>query len=87
LVVIVDDPDAPRGTWDHWAVYNIPADAQELGEAQPATAYLPGGGVQGKNSWGSAEYGGPCPPSGPTHTYRFFLYAVDVNLGTGYWGL
>ena len=83
----MDDPDVPRGTWSHWVVYNILADAQELGEAQPATAHLPGGGVQGKNSWGNSEYGEPCPLSGPAHTYRFFLYAVDVNLGTGCWGL
>lgn len=80
LVVIMDDPDAPRGTWDHWVVFNIPADVRELREAQPATNQLPAVGVHGKNSWGNSEYGGPCPPSGTAHTYRFFLYAVDMTL-------
>ena len=79
-VVIMDDPDAPRGTWDHWVVFNIPADVRGLEEAQPDTAQLPNGGVHGKNSWGKAKYGGPCPPRGPAHNYRFFLYAVDINL-------
>ena len=80
LVVVMDDPDAPGGTWDHWVVFNIPADVRGLDEAQPGTAQLPSGGVQGKNSWGKAEYGGPCPPRGPAHNYRFSLYAVDVTL-------
>ena len=80
LVVIMDDPDAPRETWDHWVVFNIPADAGGLEESQPDTDQLPNGGVHGKNSWGDKEYGGPCPPRGPAHSYRFFLYAVDVTL-------
>ena len=80
LAVIMDDPDAPRGTWDHWVVFNIPAEVRGLEEAQPKAGQLSGGGLQGKNSWGSKEYGGPCPPKGPAHTYRFFLYAVDITL-------
>ena len=80
LVVIMDDPDAPRGTWDHWVVFNIPADVRGLEEAQPDKPQLPNGGVHGKNSWGKAKYGGPCPPRGPAHNYRFFLYAVDITL-------
>ena len=80
LAVIMDDPDAPRGTWNHWVVFNIPADVRGLEEAQPDTPQLLNGGVHGKNSWGKAEYGGPCPPRGPAHNYRFFLYAVDITL-------
>ena len=80
LTLIMDDPDAPGGTWDHWILFNIPADVRELEEAQPDTPRLPNGGIHGKNSWGKAEYGGPCPPRGPAHNYRFFLYAVDIRL-------
>lgn len=79
-VVIIDDPEAPGGIWDHWVVFNIPADVRELKAHQLDKPQLPNGGVQGRNSWGDAEYGGPCPPSGPAHNYRFFLYAVDVTL-------
>ena len=78
LVLIMDDPDAPGGTWDHWVVYNIPKESTGLEEAQPKLVELPTGGVHGENSWGNLEYGGPCPPNGPAHTYRFFLYAVDT---------
>ena len=80
FVVIMDDPDAPGGTWDHWVVFNIPGDTLQLQEAQPKADRLPGGGLHGKNSWGRNEYGGPCPPKGPAQTYRFFLYAVDTTL-------
>lgn len=73
LVLIVDDPDAPAGTWDHWIVFNIP----------PTTKNIPKGndpeGTSGKNSWGKTGYGGPCPPSG-THRYFFKLYALDTLL-------
>lgn len=79
-VVVIDDPDAPGGTWDHWVVFNIPADVRELKAHKLNKPQLPNGGVHGKNSWGDSEYGGPCPPHGTTHTYRIFLYAVDVNL-------
>ena len=79
-VLVMDDPDAPRGVWDHWVVFNIPAAVLELAEGQPKTSRLPGGGLHGTNSWGNTEYGGPCPPGGPAHTYRFFLYAVDTAL-------
>ena len=80
FVLVMDDPDAPRGVWDHWVVFNIPVAVLELEEGQPKAGRLPGGGVHGKNSWGNTEYGGPCPPGGPAHTYRFFLYAVDTAL-------
>ena len=80
FALVMDDPDAPGGTWDHWVVFDIPTDRLELEEGQPKVSRLPGGGVHGKNSWGDTEYGGPCPPNGPAHEYRFFLYALDTVL-------
>ncbi len=74
LALIVDDPDAPMGTWVHWVLYNIPADATGLAASLPEDV-----GVQGKNSWNRLGYGGPCPPSG-THRYYFKLYALDTLL-------
>ncbi|MDP6549006.1 MAG: YbhB/YbcL family Raf kinase inhibitor-like protein [Dehalococcoidia bacterium] len=80
FAVVMDDPDVPGGTWDHWTVFNIPAASLQLPEAQPKTPQLPGGAVQGSNSWDETGYGGPCPPAGPAHRYRFFLYALDSSL-------
>ncbi len=80
-VLIMDDPDAPAGVWDHWVVFDLPSGLRELTQDQPHTAQLPSGGTQGRNSWGDVGYGGPCPPPGPAHTYRFFLYALDISLG------
>jgi Raf kinase inhibitor-like YbhB/YbcL family protein len=74
FALIVDDPDAPRGTWTHWVVWDIPASARSIPEGG-----VPDGAVQGRNSWGRADYGGPAPPSG-THRYVFKLYALDVVL-------
>jgi Raf kinase inhibitor-like YbhB/YbcL family protein len=75
LALIMDDPDAPVGTWDHWLLFNIPADTPDL----PEQASPPSGSVDGKNSWGRMGYGGPCPPRG-THRYFFKLYALDSTL-------
>ena len=75
FTLIMDDPDAPVGTWDHWLLFNIPADTREL----PAAATPPAGSVDGNNSWRRTGYGGPCPPSG-THRYFFKLYALDTTL-------
>ena len=80
FALVMDDPDAPGGTWDHWVVFNLPASVRELSESQPISPQLPNGGVQGRNTWGDIGYGGPCPPLGPAHTYRFNLYAVDGSL-------
>ena len=75
FVLIVDDPDAPSGTWVHWVLYNLPVDSNKIQEdSKPA-------GIQGKNSFGNFSYGGPCPPSG-THRYFFKLYALDTILST-----
>lgn len=74
FALIMDDPDAPRGTWVHWVVWNIPAATGTSPEGG-----LPEGAVQGRNSWGRSDYGGPSPPSG-THRYYFKLYALDTIL-------
>lgn len=82
LALIVDDPDAPdpkapKRTWVHWVLYEIPPDATTLPEgANP----LPTGTREGVNDWGRTGYGGPCPPIG-THRYFFKLYALDTSLG------
>lgn len=80
FALIVDDPDAPGGTWIHWIVFNIPAEVRELPEDMPAGMRFDDVASSfGANSWGRAEYGGPCPPSG-THRYFFKLYAMDTVL-------
>ena len=84
FALIMDDPDAPGGTWVHWIVYNLPAHVNALPEGVTAQKGLPQGALQGRNSWGRNDYGGPCPPSG-THRYFFKLYALDsmLNLPPG----
>ncbi|MFP3976169.1 MAG: YbhB/YbcL family Raf kinase inhibitor-like protein [Dehalococcoidia bacterium] len=77
LTLIVDDPDALGGAFTHWIVFNIPADSRELPAAIPSQDRLLGGALQGKNGFGKTGYGGPCPPPGPAHRYRFTLYALD----------
>jgi hypothetical protein len=74
LALIVDDPDAPVGTWVHWVLYNLPPDTTSLPEG------LQGLGVSGKNSAGQTSYGGPCPPKGKPHRYFFKLYSLDIAL-------
>lgn len=80
LALILEDPDAPGGTWIHWVLYNLPADAQGLDAG--AETDLPGGTLTGENSWGVSDYGGPCPPGG-THHYFFYLFALDTALELG----
>jgi Raf kinase inhibitor-like YbhB/YbcL family protein len=79
LALVCDDPDAPRGTWVHWVVYDLPGTLEELPEGVAPTPDLEQGGRQGRNSFGHFGYGGPCPPSG-THRYFFRLYALDAFL-------
>lgn len=79
LALIMDDPDAPMGTWVHWVVFNIPASSRALQESTPTDPQLSDGSLQGKTSAGSNGYHGPCPPSG-THRYFFKLYALDTML-------
>ena len=84
FALILDDPDAPIGTFVHWVIYNIPAASNGLPEAVPSSAKLADGSLQGNNGAGQAGYTGPCPPSG-THRYFFKLYALDtvLNLSSG----
>ena len=86
LALIVDDPDAPdpdapRMTWVHWVVYNIPASASGFAEGV-SSGGLPPGAVEGPNDFGRVRYGGPCPPVG-THRYFHKLYALDIVLPGG----
>jgi Raf kinase inhibitor-like YbhB/YbcL family protein len=85
FALIVEDPDAPAGTWTHWAVFNLPAQARAMDENAPKQGELPNGGLQGMTSFGSVGYGGPCPPPGKAHRYFFRLYALDtvLNLKAG----
>jgi len=79
LALIMDDIDT-SGKFTHWVIYNIPSTSRELAEAVPAQPQLSGGALQGKNDFGNIGYGGPCPPSGKPHRYRFTLYALDGSL-------
>ncbi|MFP3853930.1 MAG: YbhB/YbcL family Raf kinase inhibitor-like protein [Anaerolineales bacterium] len=79
FALVMDDPDAPSGTFDHWLLYNIPADRLSLGARVASEAELADGSRHGRNSFGNLEYGGPCPP-GETHRYNFRLYALDQEL-------
>ncbi len=76
LALVVDDPDAPSGTWTHWLLFNMPPATRALGEGVPTSATLGDGSRQGTNDFGKLGYGGPCPPPGATHRYRFKLYAL-----------
>lgn len=73
LVLIVDDPDAPMGTWVHWVVFNIPPIVHQIQENSSPQ------GVESVTSFGKPGYGGPCPPTG-VHHYHFKLYALDSML-------
>jgi len=78
FALIVDDPDAPGGTFVHWVVYNLPANVTSLPE-ETTSNNLPSGAKQGTNHFGDEDYGGPCPPAG-THRYYFKLYALDIEV-------
>lgn len=73
IAVICDDPDAPVGIWVHWVVWNIPGRVRNIAEKENL-------GVHGINDFKRPGYGGPCPPPGPSHTYRFKVYALDSML-------
>lgn len=79
FALIVDDPDAPSGTWVHWVIFNIPVGVSHLEEKIKKEGNLSGGVKQGRNSWRQIGYGGPCPPSG-THRYFFKFIALDIVL-------
>ena len=81
FTLIMDDPDAPIGTWVHWVLYNIPLTNRELQEDLPLTGKNvdPNAIYVGKNSSGNIGYDGPCPPGG-THRYFFKVYALDTTI-------
>jgi Raf kinase inhibitor-like YbhB/YbcL family protein len=87
FALVMDDPDAPGGTYTHWVIYNIRPQAGGLPEGvekgeRPANGES---GMQGQNDFGDTGYGGPCPPGGNPHHYNFRLYALDgvLNLQPG----
>ena len=76
LVLIMDDPMAPMGTWTHWTMWNIAPTIREL----PENATKPEGAIEGMTSFKETGYGGPCPPKGSEHKYYFKLYALNATL-------
>ena len=82
IVLFLDDPDAPGGTFTHWLVYDLPPSVSELPEGRGgASSGFPMGGYQGQNGFGGRlGYAGPCPPRGETHRYLLHVYAVDGTL-------
>jgi Raf kinase inhibitor-like YbhB/YbcL family protein len=79
LALILDDPDAPMGTWTHWVLWALPPAPAALPEGVPRDSALSSGLKQGKNSWPKTGYNGPCPPPGKPHRYYFKLYALDIE--------
>jgi Raf kinase inhibitor-like YbhB/YbcL family protein len=80
FAVICDDPDAPRGNWVHWVLFNLPASRTDLPQAVPPEKETLGGARQGSNSFKKIGYGGPNPPPGKPHRYIFTVYALDSQL-------
>ena len=83
LELIMEDPDAVSVAglvWDHWILFNIPAEVTSLVEGIPPDPEMPDGSRQGMTSFRSLGYGGPCPPGGQTHHYVFTLYALDAPI-------
>ncbi|HXQ25390.1 MAG TPA: YbhB/YbcL family Raf kinase inhibitor-like protein [Candidatus Acidoferrales bacterium] len=85
FALVMDDPDAPGGTWVHWVIYDLPAAIHELREGVPKDLELSSGARQGRNDFGKIGYNGPCPPRGTVHRYFFKLYALKskMNLKPG----
>ncbi len=79
IAVIADDPDAPRKTWVHWVLFNLPPALRGLPKDVPKTPTLADGAIQGINDSNELGYDGPCPPSG-VHRYYFKVYALDREL-------
>jgi Raf kinase inhibitor-like YbhB/YbcL family protein len=80
LVLVIDDPDAPRGGFTHWIVYNLTPDSPGIAANASSGGNVPGGGYQGLNSLGRIGYVPVCPPNGNTHRYVFQLYALDTTI-------
>jgi Raf kinase inhibitor-like YbhB/YbcL family protein len=80
FALLVDDPDAPVGNWNHWTAWNLPASARGLAEGASKVAALADGTQQGMNDFRKTGYNGPCPPPGKPHRYYFKLFALDTKL-------
>jgi len=80
VAFVMEDLDAPGGAFDHWVLFNLPPGLDGLPEKLPGDINLANGGIQGRNSFGSMGYRGPCPLKGPPHTYKLSVYAVDREL-------
>jgi Raf kinase inhibitor-like YbhB/YbcL family protein len=80
FALLVDDPDAPAGNWNHWAMWNLPASARSLTEGVGKLRRLPDGSEQGLNDFRKVGYNGPCPPANKTHHYHFQLFALDTKM-------
>jgi Raf kinase inhibitor-like YbhB/YbcL family protein len=81
LALIMDDPDAPMGTWVHWVLYDLAPSMTDLPEGFSAKEHIAAGsGKEGLNDFKRLGYGGPCPPAGKPHRYFFKLYALDTTL-------
>jgi Raf kinase inhibitor-like YbhB/YbcL family protein len=81
FALICEDPDAPKGTFTHWVLFDLSSGSRELGEGLPTEGVLSVGARQGTNSFGDVGYGGACPPPGDReHRYVFKLYALDTSL-------
>ena len=80
FALIVDDPDAPVGTWVHWVIFNIPGSAHGLHGAVEKKDQIADGARQGQNDFKKTGYNGPCPPPGKPHRYFFKLYALGAEL-------
>ncbi len=80
FALLVDDPDAPAGNWNHWTIWNLPPTLRSLAEGFAKDARLSDGTEQGKNDFHKTGYNGPCPPPGKPHRYYFKLFALDTTL-------
>ena len=85
FILVMEDPDAPKGTFVHWILYNIKPNVKQLPENIPKEAVTSEGFAQGMNDFGKTGYNGPCPPRKKVHRYTFFLYATlqEPNLPHG----
>ncbi len=81
FAILCEDPDAPRGRFVHWVLYNLPVDATELAEGVPPSPELPSGARHGTTDFGRVGYGGPCPPPGRPHRYVFTCLALRTVAG------
>ena len=80
FALLVDDPDAPVGNWNHWTLWNLPPSAHGLPEGMSKEGRLPDDSQQGVNDFHKTGYNGPCPPAGKPHRYYFKLFALDTKL-------